>query len=390
MPVASLGAEELKAVDADRIESLCGLAASGLERMHDPGSPMFCDVYNRTSEGLVRVGVSHRYTMMTLLGLQRYETSIGPSPVKIGPVLEALLNDVSWVAGVGDLGLLLWTCAELAPVRVPALCERLRVLGAMKRTSDGRQGHTMEVAWYLTGIASCHLAGYPDLPGLASEAAAARQVLESNRGALGIFGHQFRGGSWAGRTRGRIGTFADQVYPAIAFSRLAQALEDESAGAMALRTAKKMCELQGPLGEWSWRYDSVSGRVVSRYPIYSVHQHAMGPMMLLSVSEATGREFNEALERSLAWIGGANELGRDFVEPSLGLIWRSIRLGLVDSASDSVLRYFGYRQGHVGTSRLKVCYECRPYELGWLLYALAGQTRSSRLAGRPHAKQASD
>ena len=95
---------------------------------------------------------------------------------------------------------------------------------------------------------------------------------------------------------------------------------------MAMSTAKKMCELQGPLGEWCWQYDSFSGRVVSRYPVYSVHQHAMGPMMLFAAGEATGCDFSDAVHKGLAWISGNNELRRDFVEPSLGLVWRCIYL----------------------------------------------------------------
>ena len=48
------------------------------------------------------------------------------------------------------------------------------------------------------------------------------------------------------------------------------------------------------MGEWPWHYDSVTGRVVSRYPVFSVHQHAMGPMMLFAASEATGVDFSRS------------------------------------------------------------------------------------------------
>jgi hypothetical protein len=142
---------------------------------------------------------------------------------------------------------------------------------------------------------------------------------------------------------------------------------------MVLRTAEKMCELQAPLGEWSWHYDSVSGKVVSRYPIYSVHQHAMGPMMLFAASEATGRDFSDAIYKGLAWISGKNELRRDFVEPSLGLVWRCIYLDFVNAYSDAAMRFLRIRTGTVDARRLQVRHECRPYELGWLLYAFAGR-----------------
>ena len=175
----------------------------------------------------------------------------------------------------------------------------------------------------------------------------------------------------AGYPRGRIGSFADQVYPTIAFARLSQALQDEKARQMALRTAEKMCELQAPLGEWCWHYDSDSGKVVSRYPVYSVHQHAMGPIMLFAASEATGCDFSDTIYKGLAWISGNNELQRDFVEPSMGLVWRCIYLNSLDAYSDAALRFLGLRSGTADARRLHVRYECRPYELGWLLYAFA-------------------
>jgi hypothetical protein len=311
--------------------------------------------------------------MMTLLGLHRHQRSGRRSPIATGPVLDALLRDTGWIGTAGDLGLLLWTCAELVPDRLPDVYQRIGAERALARFDDGQRGHTMEVAWYLTGLANCYLAGHSDLPGLSVQAAAARNILESNCGVSGVYGHLSRSKSWTGFVRGRIGTFADQVYPTVAFARLSQALEDDKARQMALRTAEKMCELQAPLGEWCWHYDSVTGRVVSRYPVYSVHQHAMGPMMLFAASEATGCDFTEPIYKGLAWISGRNELHRDFVEPSLGLVWRSIYLDSTDAYADAALRFSQLRKGTPDASRLKVRYECRPYELGWLLYAFAGR-----------------
>jgi hypothetical protein len=355
------------------IEELCDLAAAGLVEMQDPGSLIFCDIYNRSEEGMSRERLSPRYTMMTLLGLHHYERSGRRSPVAIAPVWDSLLNDTDWIGGAGDVGLLLWTCAELAPERLPEMYRKVAAKEALRHFSDGRRGCTMEVAWYLTGLAHCYLAGHAALPGLAEQVATARDILERNCGASGVYRHLSGSGSLGGYIRGRIGSFADQVYPTIAFARLSQALQDEKPRRMALRTAEKMCELQGSLGEWCWHYDSVSGRVVSRYPVYSVHQHAMGPMMLFAAGEATGRDFSEAIYKGLAWISGNNELLRDFVEPSLGLVWRSIYLDSMHSYIDAALRFLKSRNGAADARQLKVRYECRPYELGWLLYAFAGR-----------------
>jgi len=373
MQLDTLIEREQREVGERSIPELCDLAATGLVEMLDPEKLIFCDIYNRTEKGMSRERLSPRYTMMTLLGLHRYERSGRRSPVAIAPVLDALLHDTRWIVSAGDVGLLLWTCAELAPQRLPDVYRKVGAQEALSHFPDGRRGSTMEVAWYLTGIASCYLAGHADLPELEGQAAAARVVLERNCRASGVYSHLSHSGSLAGFVRGRIGSFADQVYPTIAFARLSQALQDEKAKQMALRTAKKMCELQASFGEWCWHYDSVKGTVVSRYPIYSVHQHAMGPMMLFAAGEATGCDFSEAIYKGLAWISGKNELRRDFVEPSLGLVWRCIYLDSIHAYTDAAMRFLRLRRGTVEANKLKVRYECRPYELGWLLYAFAGR-----------------
>lgn len=354
---------------------LCRLAARGLVPMLDPESQTYCCIYNRTSAGMVREGLSPRYTLMVLLGLHRYQQAGHTLPLPTEPTLEALLRDLKWVDNTGDLGLLLWTCAELAPHVLPDLYSRIAADQALERYPDGRRGNTMEVAWYLTGLATCAISGYGDLPGLRDQAAQARRVLAASCGPTGVHGHFSRSGSLSNSLRGRIGSFADQVYPTIALARASRAWGEEETRAAALATAQTMCRLQGPQGEWSWQYDSPSGRVVTRYPVYSVHQHAMGPMMLLEASEATGVDFTAAIDRGLAWISGANELHRNFVEPDLLLVWRSIFLRRADALADCVLRFPGIRTGTASSAKLQVCYECRPYELGWLLYAF-GRFRS--------------
>lgn len=366
--------EQLEDTEEGRgIPQLCELAATGLVGMLDPKSQIFCDIYHRTEEGMVRTGQSPRYTLMTLLGLHRYEQSGRRSPVALYPVLNALLHDTSWIDSAGDLGLLLWACAELVPERLPAIYQQVGAQDALERFADGRLGSTMQVAWYLTGVAACYIAGHDNLPKLAEQVVKARQILEGNCGASGVYRHLGQIGSLTSRLRGRIGSFADQVYPTIAFARLARALGDEKARQMALKTAKQICQLQGPLGEWFWHYDSVTGRVISRYPIFSVHQHAMGPMMLFAASEATGVDFSDAIVKGLAWISGKNEIGRDFIEPSLSLVWRCIYLDSINAYADAMQRFLRLRNGPADARRLKIRYECRPYELGWLLYAFSGK-----------------
>src|SRR5208282_3928953 len=112
MQAAIQGMLERDQLNDRRVNELCDLAAAGLVQMFDSEQQLFCHTYTRTKDGMVRKGLSPRYTMMTLLGLQRYQASGRRSPVAIAPVLDRLLQDTSWLASAGDLGLILWTCAE--------------------------------------------------------------------------------------------------------------------------------------------------------------------------------------------------------------------------------------------------------------------------------------
>ena len=229
MQSETMTAPEEKRSMQSGIAQLCDLAAAGLVPMFDPERRLFCYTYARTEGGMARQGISHRYTLMTLLGLRRYESSVQKSPIDLQPVLDDLLRDSSWINSAGDLGLLLWTCSELAPDRVPQLYRDVKAAEALTQFPDGQQGCSMEVAWYLTGLANCCRIGHSDLPGLSGQIAAARKILESNCGPSGVYGHLTWSKSAKAQLRRKIGSFADQVYPTIAVSHLSRALQDAEA-----------------------------------------------------------------------------------------------------------------------------------------------------------------
>jgi len=77
------------------------------------------------------------------------------------------------------------------------------------------------------------------------------------------------------------------------------------------------------------------------------------------------------VERGLRWIPSGNVLGFDMRHPAGGLVWRSIYLDSYwpqfQELRDSLFSTAVQRTPR----RPRVCYECRPYELGWALYAFA-------------------
>jgi len=256
-------------------------------------------------------------------------------------------------------------------VRQFSLCAALDLEGALDRFRDGQQRKTMELSWFLTGLAAAKLA-CPEAP-VAEVAARTYRILQRNQGNSGVFGHSAGSLSLSGRLRGRIGSFADQVYPICALVRTHLAFETEKALDHAKACGDGILRSQGPLGQWWWHYDSVSGAVVEQYPVYSVHQDAMAPMALFALDEVCAYDVNDAVLRGLRWITDANEMIRDLRDPSDKVIWRSVyhryryrRL---------LRKGIGFFRGKSDerTDDLAINFEDRPYHFGWLLYAISGR-----------------
>jgi len=363
------------------IGELNDLAVRGLVTMFDAESRLFCYRLRCRESGWVQEGLSHRYTMMTLLGLHQYEVKGKQSPVEVRPVLERLLDDTGWIDNLGDLGLLLWACALLWPERLRRTCASVDVRSAIHRFREGREGRTMELAWLLSGIAHARLAWPGELPELTDLAAETYRLLKKNHGKHGIFGHLARNRTFAGALRGHIGSFADQVYPIYALTKFAEAYRAPAALQMARTCAEAICQAQGPLGQWWWHYNSATGKVFERYPVYSVHQDGMAPMALFALGEATQADFTEPIYRGLRWIAGQNELGCDLRVPGDHIIWRSVFHGSRHRRISSRARTAaGLGRSGESTEDLKTTFECRPYHFGWLLYAFAGREAASPAA----------
>jgi len=357
------------------IHRLTALAVNGLVPMFDPEKQLFCFSLKRMGSGLVREGASQRYTMMTLMGLHRLEESGTTSPIPIKPVLDGLLSNLDWIDNVGDLGLLLWLCALAAPGRLAEIERRAEVINAYAHSRHARQGRTMELAWFLTGLSHRKLACPDETPCMKDLAFESYRVLARNQGEQGIFGHLARSGSAAGLFRSKIGSFADQVYPIYAMTKFSQAYGDKSAVERALDCALKICEAQGSRGQWWWHYDSSNGRVAGRFPVFSVHQHAMAPMALLALGEAIQSDFTPWIQKGLQWICD-NDLAFDMEDASANVVWRSQYRSTVQSLWSTAAALLTRREDPETRDGLKVMFECRPYELGWLLYAFANWNRA--------------
>jgi hypothetical protein len=362
--------------DRATVDRFIKLAVQGLVPMLDQQRQLFCYRLKKTDQGIVQEGISQRYTAMTLMGLHRLDQAGIIAPFDTKPILQALLSDLKWVDNIGDLGVLLWLCGLVCPERLAELERRLEVQTALNHYRRARPAFTMELAWFLTGLSYWGQACPEKLPHIEPLAFQTFKILSKNQGEHGFFGHLSTSRSLAGIVRGRTGSFADQVYPIYAMAQFFKAFQNEEAAKRALKCAVGICEAQGPSGQWWWHYDARSGRVTEGYPVFSVHQHAMGPMTLFGLGDAIHHNFDPWIYNGLRWISANNELNFDMEDNSQDVIWRCIF-----RSRRSLERYlkagFGHHSDTVQHDRpedLRVLLECRPYELGWLLYAFANRT----------------
>jgi hypothetical protein len=357
--------------DEVKIRALNTLSVKGLAPMFDHQSQLFCNRLVRTEKGLEREGLSPRYTLMTLMGLHRGQKFGLRNPFNSEAILNGLLKDRRWLDNIGDLGLLLWTCALLAPGRYEEVYRDFNVAAAMDHYRGAREGHTMEMAWLLAGLAHGALAGQKTIPGLADLAGKSFEAVRRNQGRNGIFGHLAGGGGVTGVFRGRLGSFADQVYPIYAFSKFGSAFEHDEALKLARDCAHTICTVQGPLGQWWWHYDSHSGRVVGKYPVYSVHQDAMAPMALFALTESSGEDYSPWIFQGLPWIYGENELNFSLCDAEVNIVWRCIYLSKLATYVREAASLWGFGPQTSVPGGLRVRFEDRPYHFGWELYAFA-------------------
>ena len=212
---------QMSDLPGDRLDvhHLCELAIEGLIPMFDADQKLFCYRRRLMPDGLVCEGLSPRYTIMALLGLLRCRTAGMQLPIEVEPVVNRLVDDLSWIDGIGDLGLLLWLCALTSTRHLRKLCFNADVKNALHHFGDAREGMTTEVAWFLAGIAHAALAVPEDRSTFEVTATETFQLLKVNQGVGGIFGHLARRMTLAATLRSHIGCFADQVYPIYALLR---------------------------------------------------------------------------------------------------------------------------------------------------------------------------
>ena len=353
------------------IPALNALAVRSLGALFAEKERLFFRSLSQSPEGFHSGEISPRRTIIALLGLQRLGESGVNAPFDLPGMHEAILEDTEWVQSLGDLGLLTWFTALCKPERLRCVFNEFDFEKALKQYSDGREGQTRGLAWFLAGISHAQLTKPVVLPDLTDVAVDAFHLLQDNQGECGIFSHAAVPGFLQRSFCNRFGSFGDQIHAIYALTVFARAFHIEEPLASALNCGNAIRALQGELGQWWSVYDRRACRVASRYPVLSLHQDGTAPAGLLALSEATGQSFHEAIFKGLSWITGSNELGQDIRNMEQTLIWDSVE------TKRKPLKYWGAVLSFMNVPykpdarSLQIRYEVRPDHFGWLLYAFA-------------------
>jgi len=359
-----------------RIAVMVETALMGLPRMLDPESGIF--VFTVRPGG--SAGRSLRYTAISLIGLTAAARGGFETRLDLARLVRGLAERRREITNPGELGLALWCLTDFHEEATPAHDE---IVARIPTTAARLRGLTStELGWLLSGLARTAQVA-PGRDDIADKTHAVYTALRANyTEATGLFCYGGRArGQLRRRLRRELGFFDNQVYGIHGTADYYRAFGDREALAIAERCVDQILHAQGPLGQWAWHYNVRTGAVVDRYPVYSVHQHGMGPMALNAVAEITGRSVDDALERSVAWVFGENELRHSMLDPDRTVIWRSIRRRLARNKLIHVFKLLslvrlqrasnGLATMVNAPGQLEIDMECRPYELGWLLMAFA-------------------
>jgi len=362
----------------DLCKNLCDTAKLGLVRCYESDVLPYTTGY-RSESGYTISGVSVRYAAISQIGIMQWLRYCPKDKSYLPDLWPRMLACVDGINHIGDFALLLWAAAESGRDDCSKFAGML-----VQHWPDGQQTcNAVELGWIVQSLVRLS-----EVAGLNSDVgevlkAARKKLLALYNPSSRLFARHNRHGLTELLSR-RVACFADQVYPIVALANYGRNFNDTESIDAAVAAADIICRLQGPMGQWWWHYDVQTGKIAEEYPVFSVHQHGMAPMALRTVDQTAGTDHSKYIEAGLMWLTGQNELNLTMMQSAQGVIWRDIqrreickmfrfaRGGMALLGWDSIHRLAGKQWfGYVVND------ECRPYELGWILYAWASKARRS-------------
>lgn len=189
-------------------------------------------------------------------------------------------------------------------------------------------------------------------------------------------------------TRKNWAPFGAHSFMAYALLRLARETEADWAREAGLRIARKLVQLQGPDGQWSWMHHVPSGRIVDYYPVFSVHQYGYAPFFLVEAIDQGFEEFRQPLLKGFNWILGQNELKETMVSPEHRVVWRRlIRKGpntkLAKVLRGALAAYLGVKARIQGPDSVEIDRQCHGFEMALPLCIFSGRTDFGEVLDNP-------
>ena len=353
---------------SDIVRKLRSIAIDSLGRMYRPEQQLFAFRLGKNGNSEVLEGVSRRYTATALIGLAG-ETQPIAKEVLGGhnreDVCDRLIQDIEKSQELGSIALTTWAARTLRHSRAHEAVAKLRKMDP----ASGKYS-TVELSWALTALA---IEGAKT-----TDMTLAERIADTLMGSFKQESGLFRRGPTGiglSALRAHVSCFADIVYPIQALSYYHLATGSTKVIEAAIHCAERMCQLQGPEGQWWWHYDTRTGRIVERYPVYAVHQDSMAPMALLVLTKAGGRDYSESIEKGLRWLFNPPEISGALMDTERNIIWRKLArrepLKLVRGLQATASRFHsGFRVPAMDIifPPSSVDYESRPYHMGWILH----------------------
>jgi hypothetical protein len=313
-----------------------------------------------------------RYTINSLLGLQAAATRQpdGPDPTEVARLTETFLDrHGDRIDSPADLGLLLVLLGE-GNLHSRHVTEALAALRRIVRSSTVGRLTMQDVSWMLWGACAAARAG---VAGAAETASELRDLISTRFvDPKSLFPRHS-----LSRARRDFVSFGALTYFLRSMVEVYRLTDDAWAKQTFEEGVRAVVAIQGPLGEWPWLM-SVRRRVpLDFYPVFAVHQDSMSMLFLHPALDA-GLPVSDAIETSLAWVWGRNELSTPMINDRPFVAYRSVerieRLPRVRRYARSVSRSVSGLAGRSAEGRgVRINTECRSYHLGWILYVWSGR-----------------
>lgn len=362
----------------DMVKELTKAASYGLYDYYQKHDKVLYYTAKKQMDGYVRPqGYSLRYAAIAHIGISKWLSFYPGDKEKLPELWGEILYELPKINDIGDVALCLWAgCEGEYNERTDIIIDKLISLWPQ----HNNKCNSVELGWILKACLMVNDVMPELILKLDLIIKESYMRLSSNYNSTARLFYRHHRKKIKQRVHRQIACFADQVYPVVAIAHYGKLFDDKKPLTMISHVVDKICEYQGKQGQWMWHYDVAHSQLCEEYPVFSVHQDAMAPMAIFASDIVNGEDHSEQVELGVRWLFGNNELNEMLVIPEKGVIWRDIERNEPEKRTryiKGIFSTYGMRPiGNMLTKKyaklFKTNYECRPYHLGWILYAWAG------------------